>query len=114
MEYTLQFLLMIDGPTDRAEIVDRILGRCAGVLPVKPNALNLQSNLIEVWANADADMTRSSDPLEGYMYYAYRVECTPIENVTEDTQIELAKNLISTLTAGSWKVVPCANFEDKL
>ncbi|MGL6096662.1 MAG: hypothetical protein ACRC7O_12810 [Fimbriiglobus sp.] len=114
MSLTLQFLLMVEGPANRSEIVDRICSSADGLLPANNNSCKLLDNLIEVWANPDADASRAGDPTEGYLFYSYRVEGTPLTDVEEQSQVNLANKLIVIMREAGWNVIPCANFEDQL
>lgn len=114
MDSALQLILMIEGPSERSEIVALIQATLPDVSPLKSNSCRFRDNLIEVWANPDADVTRESDPVEVYLYFAYRVEGTPLVDVSESNQVSTAKLLLSIFAGAGWKVVPCANFEDQL
>jgi hypothetical protein len=71
--------------------------------------------LIEVWENENFDPSLVKDEGEGFLYYRWRVEATPMKaDIGEAEQIQLARDLQSCFVAAGGKAVVCANFEDKV
>jgi hypothetical protein len=75
----------------------------------------LRGNWIEVWENKDADQELAEGEKEGFLYYRWRIESTPMkENITEAEQVQLARDLQSCFKSAGFKAVVCANFEDQI
>jgi hypothetical protein len=104
MEPTLQFVVMIDGPSSVPEILEALSDALPGVR---------NRNWIEIRPNEDADF-EAVEGDDGYLFYGFELQATPMGEVTEDHQIDLARKLISAINGKGWKAVVCANFEDKV
>ena len=115
MKENLQFLVMVDTDKDRQWILQRILDRFLDAAKKKSNSCDLRGNWLEIWENEGANSELSKDAENGYLYYKWRIEVTPVAfSVGEDKQVQLAKELASYLKEAGCRVVVCANFEDKL
>jgi hypothetical protein len=115
MEETLQFLVMVEGPSERSSIVDALLREFPDAIRRKENSCDLRGNWIEVWQNSDFSPPRARDEHDEYLYFRYRVESTPLgKSISEADQIDLATGILAALRGSGWKAVLCANFEDAL
>jgi hypothetical protein len=112
-ELTLQFVAMIEGPSNAPEVVASLKAAFPEAKAIKVHSFDLRENWIEIWANRDADSGKASDE-DGYMFYGYELQATPMMSVNEDHQIQLARDLVAAFEGEGWEVVVCANFEDKL
>lgn len=112
-ELTLQFVAMIEGPSSVPAVVASIRAAFPEAKAVKVHSFDLRENWIEIWANREADPGKASDD-DGYMFYGFELQATPMMSVNEDHQIQLARDLLAALESEGWKVVVCANFEDRL
>jgi len=113
MEETLQFLVMVEGPSERSSIVDALLRDFPDAIRLKENSCDLRGNWIEVWHNEDFFPSPGRDGRDGYLYFRYQLESTPLDrSISEADQIELAKDILAALRGSGWKAVLCANFED--
>ena len=112
-ELTLQFIAMIEGPSSASAVVASLKATFPDAKEVKVHSFDLRQNWIEIWANRDADPGKASDD-DGYMFYGFELQATPMMSVNEEHQIQLARDLVAALEGEGWKVVVCANFEDKL
>ncbi len=110
---TLQFLVMVDGPANPQELIKCLENAFFDARPLKVNSCNLRDNWIEVWKNKDADNAKINDP-NGYMFYRFEVQATPLADVQEQHQIVLARDVLAALQSRGWKAVVCANFEDRI
>lgn len=111
---TLQFLVMVDSDQDDRALLAMILSRFPDAVGRKENSCDLRGNWIEIWANEDADPGLMTGA-DGYLYYPWRVEATPIEDgVGEEQQIELARELVRCFGSTGAPPVVCANFEDRV
>jgi hypothetical protein len=104
---------MIAGPSSVLEVVGWLKGAFPDAKGVKVNSCDLRNNWIEVLANRDADPQKTDDD-DGYMFYGYELQATPMVSVNEDHQVQLARDVVVALRRRDWKVVVCANFEDRL
>ena len=115
MNETLQFLVMVDGECSREEITDRLVEEFPEAIRLKENSCDLRENWIEVWYNEDYDRISAQDDEDGYLYFRYRVEVTPLgERVKEVDQIDLAKAIVAAIRKKGLTAVICANFENRL
>jgi hypothetical protein len=81
----------------------------------KDNSCDVDGNWLEVWPNDDTDARLASDAEDGYLYFRWRVEVTPIDaHLDENHQVKLARNLKSQFENMGAAAVICANFEDRL
>ncbi len=114
-ELTLQFVAMIEGPSSAPAVAASLKAAFpeSKTVNVKVHSFDLRENWIEIWPNRDADPGKVSDD-DGYMFYGYELQATPTMSVNEDHQIQLARDLVVVLEGEGWKVVVCANFEDRL
>ena len=111
---TLQFLVMLDGDAPRNVILDSILRSFPDAAPRKENSCDLRGNWIEIWANEDANEDLVDDPQTGYLHYPWRVEVTPMDPVSEEEQVQLARDLVACFQQIGIGPVVCANFEDRV
>ncbi|MEV6304806.1 hypothetical protein AB0M02_35715 [Actinoplanes sp. NPDC051861] len=110
-----QFLVMVDRHVERARLVDSLHSVFPDAQRRKDNSLHLRGNWLEVWPNDDADENLAADPTTGYLHFRWRVEVTPLDaSVTEDDQVQLARDLLTHLRSDGAAAEVCANFEDRL
>ena len=110
MDETLEFLVMVD---DADGLPEAILRHFPEAVRRKENSCDLRGNWIEVWPNDDADRDLVGGD-EGYLYYAWEVQATPVVDVDEDHQVRLARELVSCFRALGGTAVVAANFEDRV
>ena len=116
VEPTLQFLIMVDGALEEAELFQRIRDGLPDAVPHRRASANVRANLLEINPNEAYDPRRAAtDDEEAYLYYRWRVELTPMEStVDEDHQVALARELVGVLAGDGVRTVVCANFEDRV
>ena len=112
---TLQILLMVEADLDRPTVLASVLASFQDAVRRKENSCMVRGNLLEIWPNEDADpvMSRSDD--DPYLYFRWRVEVTPMDDdLDEDHQIRLARDLRSALESIGARVEVLAAFEDRV
>ncbi|MGK5550475.1 hypothetical protein ACSNOI_02575 [Actinomadura kijaniata] len=116
MERALQFLVMLDGPTDERRILDAVRQAFPDATPVKANSCDLRGNWLEAWTNEDHDPDlAANDDEDAFLYFRWRVEVTPMaDGITEDDQVTLAKGLVACFTSNGWTPIVAAAFEDRV
>jgi hypothetical protein len=108
---SLQFLLMVDSALRRADLLALVLRRFPDAIAMTENSCDLRANWVEVWANEEADATRSDGP-DGHRYYPWRVEATPMHGrVTRDEQVALARKLRDVFVDAGGRASIRADFE---
>jgi hypothetical protein len=115
MSGTLQFIIMVDGDVGEAELLQSVLSRFPDATRLKAHSCDVAGNWLEIWHNDDADpgLARSED--DGYLYYRWRVEVTPMSDaLNEDHQVELARGLLAAFTSAGGRPVILANFEHRV
>ncbi len=112
---TLQFLVMVETPMNRAELVKVLLCSIHGAVQRKANSCELRDNWIEIWKNEAAEPNLVSNTKDGYLHYRWRVESTPMKpTIDELEQVQLAKKIVACFEAKDCRCVICANFEHLL
>ena len=112
---SLQFLVMVETEKNRQDVLNILLNQFMEATQMKSNSCDLKGNWIEIWENQDADPILSKNEEEGFLYYRWRVEVTPLKNgVEEAKQVQLARDLDLCFKSAGFRAVVCANFEDKL
>ena len=110
-----QFLVMVDAATERSQLVEDLSTSFPDMERRKANSGHIRGNWLEVWANDDADENQAADPVDGFLYFRWRVELTPLDATTaEDHQVQLARELLKHFQSVGARAVVCANFEDRL
>jgi len=71
-------------------------------------------NFADMVANEDFDRTKCGDAVDGYLYYPWMLQCSPVRTRPEEDQIRLARWLRDILVSLGCVVVVAANFEDRL
>ncbi len=115
MQWTLQFLVMVDSDTTPAHLITGLLRGFPEAEPYKAHSCRLRGNWLEIVANEDADRGLVDDPDDGYLHFAWEVGVTPQrDDLDEDHQVVLARDLRRHFETAGAKAVVCANFEDRL
>jgi hypothetical protein len=108
--YELQFLIYVNTTLDIEELISSL----KGVL-TSTRTFYWSGNWVQVWPNEDYDESLISDSEEGFLYYRYRIEVSPIDNdKSVERQVSIAKHLKSVLESLGCIAVICADFEDLL
>ena len=111
MSETLQFIAWVDGLPARSDVMKPLV-EFEGAVRGKENSVSVAGNHVEAWANEDADASLALDEEDGFLYFAWRVECTPLEPTSENAQVELARAVRDAFLAAGARVEIAANFED--
>ena len=115
MNETDQFLIMINTSYDEKELMEFLTNCFPNSIRNTINSFDLQDHWIEIWKNENADEQMSKDPEEGYLYFRWRIEVTPLrKKILQIHQVEFAKNIVSCLENKGCNCVICANFEHLL
>jgi hypothetical protein len=115
MSGTLQFIIMVDGDVGEADLLQSVLGRFPDAVRSKAHSCDVGGNWLEIWHNDDADADLARDDEDGYLYYRWRVELTPMsDGLDEDHQVRLARGLLATFEAVGGRPVVLANFENRV
>lgn len=110
-----EFLIMLDGAKSDTEVLSALYAKNAGAVPVKQNSCDIKGNWLEVRGNDDHDPAMLEDPEDGFLFYRWRVEVTPMDNgISVDNQIQLARSLLDVFRAHGWRAVVAASFEDQV
>ncbi|TWT29697.1 hypothetical protein [Blastopirellula retiformator] len=113
-EYTLQFIIMIDGPSSDQEIVDAIRTPFPDSGGGPARCADLRGNFVDIFANSDADQAKMSGE-DGFLFYGFELQASPTKpTIQEAEQIRLARDLKAVFESRGWKAEVGANFEDKL
>ncbi|MGV3719784.1 MAG: hypothetical protein ACO1SX_02650 [Actinomycetota bacterium] len=106
---SLEFILFIDDTkaTDdwRHHLASRMRLRCLR---------EDHGNFCEIEENRDYESSRTDDPEEGFLYFRWRLNCSPGQKRTKLEQMELARCLRAIIEETGCRVVVGANFEDEL
>ena len=109
MDRDLSFLVMVDGEIELQELLETIQLAMPRARPWKRRTLKIDDYWIELRTNEDFDPRGSSDPTQGYLYFRYRLEATPISKKTAlKTRHQLAKSLCQGLREAGLKVELCS------
>jgi hypothetical protein len=114
---TLQILVMVQVSADvgDGDLLALVLRRFPGAARVKSNSCDVRGNWLEIWHNEDADQSLADDTEDGYLYYRWRVEVTPLDaRLDEDHQVALARALRDCFAEAGARAVVCASFEDRV
>ncbi|WP_433115397.1 hypothetical protein [Micromonospora sp. CA-246542] len=112
---TLQFLIMVDGPLTAAELLDLIRARLPDAKPYRRDSVDVRGNLLEINTNEGADPRLAATDEDGYLYFRWRVEVTPMDrSVDEAQQITLARELLRAIDGQQARATVCAAFEDRV
>jgi hypothetical protein len=115
MSGTLQFIIMVDGDIGEAELLRSVLDRFPDAVRLKAHSCDVGGNWLEIWHNDDADVDLARTDEDGFLYYRWRVELTPMtDDLNEDHQVELARGLLAAFEAVGGRSVVLANFEDRV
>lgn len=115
MQTTLQFLIMVDGPVEAAELLDAIRSRLTDAVPYRRDSIDVRGNLLEINPNEGADPQLAATDEDDYLYYRWRVELTPTDrSVDQEHQIALARELLRAIEGPGVRATVCAAFEDRL
>lgn len=115
MEPMLQFFVMVDSEMDRAQMIAGVLDGFPEAERYKHFSCMIRGNWLEIVRNHDADPGLVDDPEEGYLYFAWEVDCTPMSrDLDEDHQVALARDLQRHFAATGAKTTVGASFEDRL
>jgi len=112
----LRFLLILDSPhEDEDEVMTWLVTALPEAEREKENSCRLRLNYVEVWPNSDADPEAARSKRDGYLFYRYRIEVSPIlGEVAKGGQINLAREVLGYARGERWRWVVCANFEDEV
>ncbi|HEU4324775.1 MAG TPA: hypothetical protein VFS21_16645 [Roseiflexaceae bacterium] len=111
----LQFLLMVDTKRSNDEIIFHLKEQLSDVTSVRSRSFDWLNNWVQVWENDDFDPEKALDSEEGFLYYPFRIEVSPVaEEVTLEHQLVVARSLRASLEMLNAKVQICADFEDML
>lgn len=113
MEPTLQFIVMVDSELGESQLLDAVLSRFPDARRLKAHSCEVAGNWMEIWGNEDADPEATSGE-DGYLFYSWRVELTPLGAADEDHQIRLARDLKACFTDLGATAEVCAAFEDRV
>ncbi|MEU7928710.1 hypothetical protein [Micromonospora sp. NPDC049107] len=112
---TLRFLIMVDGPLTAAELLDLIRARLPDAKPYRRDSVDVRANLLEINTNEGADPRLAATDEDGYLYFQWRVEVTPMDpSVDEAQQIALARELLRAIEGQQVRATVCAAFEDRV
>lgn len=115
MQTTLQFLIMVDGPLEAAELLDRIRTRLPDAVPYRRDSVDVRGNLLEINPNEGFDPHLATTDEDDYLYFRWRVELTPTDrSVDEEHQIALARELLRAIEEPGVRATVCAAFEDRV
>jgi hypothetical protein len=112
-DYELQFLVMIEAQMELHSMLRSIKENLSSVSEVSPSSFNWKNNWFQLKLNDDGDHIKS-EGADGYLYYKFRLEVSPIENVDVDDQVSIAKELESKILSFAKAVEVCADFEEFL
>ncbi|MCO6008397.1 hypothetical protein NE236_25805 [Actinoallomurus purpureus] len=111
----MQFIVMVDGDADEVALLRCVLKNLPDAVRLKAHSCDVRGNWLEIWQNEDADPNLAENDDDGYLYYRWRVELTPMGGtVDEDHQVELARALIGAFERADGRAVVLANFEDRV
>ncbi|MFC4017212.1 hypothetical protein ACFOW4_04535 [Micromonospora sp. GCM10011542] len=115
MRTTTQFLIMVDGPLEPADLLDLIRGRLPDAVPYRRDSVDVRGNLLEINRNEGADPRLAASDEDGYLHFRWRVEVTPMDrSVDEAHQIALARELLRAVQGPRVRATVCAAFEDRV
>ena len=109
-----QFLVMVNSTGTAPALTGRLSASLPDATPVRPRSFNWRGNWVQVWENDDYDPGHIDSPEDGYLFYRFRIEVSPTEEVTDDHQIRAARELVAALESLHLKAVVCADFEDEV
>lgn len=112
---TRQFLVMVDGPVGEEELFTILRNGLPDAEGYCRCSIQSRGSLLEINPNEGADSTLSTTDEEGYLYYRWRVEATPANsNISEDHQVDLARDVVRAMNEAGLRAVVCAAFEDRV
>jgi hypothetical protein len=114
MEETLQFLVMVDSRLDDSGLLALVMEQFPDAVRRKRHSCDVHGNWLEIWENESADAALIGGE-DGFLHYAWRVEVTPLtDDLDEDHQVKLARDLRTCFERAGARAVVCANFEDRV
>lgn len=114
MDYELPFIVMVDSPGDAESLVAFLHAQFSDARPTTQYSLEYHDEWIEVRPNDMADDVLRANPDDGYQYYPFRVEVSPIRTVDISEQVQFAKRLDTLLNMRPYRAVVVADFEELL
>ncbi len=115
MAYESQFILMVNCNFKLDKLVNLIKKEWKDIRWIKSYSFDMKGNWIQISANEDYDISCIKDKKDGYLYYKYRLEVSPLGDIKNiDNQVTLAMTLKSRFTAIGCVTEICADFEELL
>src|SRR5215467_9989380 len=92
MPYELQFLIMVNSGLTLEDLVRSLREQLPSARSTRFRSFDWSNNWVQVWRNDDHDESILSDGNEGFLYYPFRIEVSPIEkNTSLEHQVNTAK-----------------------
>jgi len=105
---------MIDTEIGLFDFLERLRTELTGARLQRPRSFDWMGNWVQVWENDDYIAKRARPTVDEYLYFRYRMEVTPTENIHLDDQLDAALQVKRSVENTGAEAVICADFEDLL
>lgn len=109
-----QFLVMVEMPGTAIGLSEKLVRSLEGAVSVRPRSFDWMGNWIQIADNDDYDPAQVDEPRDGFLFYRFRLEVSPMKSVDVEHQVRVAVALSDALRALGAKTAVCADFEEKL
>lgn len=114
MKQELQFLVMANCELELEDFIQKLKLKLGKTQHFSLKSFNYENNWVQIRINEDFDEQLSKTDKDAFLYYKYRIEVSPIEEVTLNEQIKIARQFIKVIEDLGGDVEICSTFEDKL
>ena len=112
-DYELQFLIMVETDIELGLLFSKLIDDLPDSHRESSWSFRWKGNICMILLNEDHDVNELNGE-DGYLYYKFRIELSPIKDCTIEEQISMAKYLEKYLSSFAEEVAICADFEELL
>lgn len=113
--YEEQFLIMVDAEESIDGLVSTLQHALEVTSKATPRSFYWKDNWVQLSKNSDYDEALMSSDQDGFLYYPFRIEVSPInDEITTAHQVAIAKLLGQSIAQLGYRFEICADFEDLL